>query len=155
MHSIETWLPQPVGMGSMELDASVVAAIVLFLLVYFFLSNALIKPYVALVEKREALTKGTQDMAVGMRSEAERVVAEYEEQLKAARLEASSLRDGVRQEGKVEEARLVEAARGDAGKRATEARARLDAQVGEARKGLEARADELAEEIAGRVLVTG
>ncbi|TVR01426.1 MAG: hypothetical protein EA398_10065 [Deltaproteobacteria bacterium] len=153
MQSIESWLPEPAAMGSMELDASFVAALVLFLLVYLFLSNVLIKPYVALVQKRDALTKGTKDAAVGMRAEAERVVSEYEESMKAARLEASGLREELRRSGQQEEQRLVEGARRDATTRSAEARTSLEAQIAEARTGLEQRADELADEIASRVLI--
>lgn len=151
MNAIETWLPAPAAMGSMELDASFLAALVMFLLVYAFLSNVVIKPYVALVQKRDALTQGTKDTAVGMRVEAERVVAEYESSMQSARVEAAELREGLRREGQEEEARLVSDARAEVSRRMASSRAALAEQVGAARAQLDRRAEELAEEIAGRV----
>ena len=146
------WLPEPVAMGAMELDPTVFGAMVLFLVMYFVLSQLVIRPYAALVEKRDTLTGGTKEAALAIHAQAEEALQQHESSLQRARLEAAELRESLRREGKEREASLLADARERAEAQMRATRSERDAQLAQAREELSTRADELSAEIARRVL---
>lgn len=64
-----------------------------FLVLWSVLGNVLFKPYIKLLDEREARTSGDEDVAIAKRQEAKSLQAEIEEQLRIARLEGIRTRD--------------------------------------------------------------
>ena len=79
------------------LTAEIVIQIVLstgiFLIVWFVVGNNLFKPYLALLDEREARTSGAEKEAAGTSEETVRKTAQLEDELRAGRAEGVATRD--------------------------------------------------------------
>jgi F-type H+-transporting ATPase subunit b len=127
--------------GLIDLDATFVVQLVLFLVLIIALKILLFDPYLALSDKREEATDGARRLAEKAQADAEVAGAEIEKRLSATRAEGVRLRNELRTEGeragkvetdktrsqleKVTDRRLTELAGAEAGARValpTEAR---------------------------------
>lgn len=95
------------GAFMIALDYSVIVQIVAFLVLWFLLSKLLFGPFLGLVEERERRTDGARAEAARLAAEGERLRAEYERAIEAAKEEGRRLREELLEEGRRAQERLV------------------------------------------------
>ena len=149
---LQTTLPAMQRMGMIDVDATALVSLGIFLVVIVLLHNLLFKPYLALVHERDRLTVGAQGAATATAERATAVLAEYTDKIEAARREAVALREGLRKDAVAEEARIVGDARAAAESTLGASRGRLAAAVATAEAQVETRAASLAQAIVAKVL---
>jgi len=138
--------------GAVDLDASAFLSALIFLGLYFVLNELLFKPYLAIVEKRDAMTSGAEDDATSLTRSADEAAAEYEERRLEARAEAVTLRDRLRAEGKSKEEEIVNAARQRAAEIMAARRQEVSYQLAAAEVQLDIQARELSKAMASRMV---
>ncbi|MGH7829798.1 MAG: ATP synthase F0 subunit B [Candidatus Binatia bacterium] len=111
------------------LDYTIIVQIVSFLLLWFFLSRLLFRPFLRLLEEREQRTEGARAEAALLREEAERLRAEYEEQVMRAKDEGASIKEALRHEAAKARERLLGEARETASRRLEAMRAEMQREL--------------------------
>jgi F-type H+-transporting ATPase subunit b len=135
-----------------DIDGTVFIQLGLFLVVMFFLSQVLFRPYLKMRADREAGIEGARDDAKRMDEQAKLQIADYENQLMKARVRSTDDRQKLRAEGVAREREIVEAARKSTQAAADEAKQKLAADAAAARAALEPRTQEIARAIVTKVL---
>lgn len=152
MHEILDWLPTPAAQGVMAFDPTFFVAWPLFLLLMLVLWKLLLQPYADILEERDRLTAGTKSAATEMEVKAQETLTRYESDLAAARAEASSMRETLRQEGAKSQASALEAARSDVEALLTARRAEIEREHQAAQAGVNERVSELSAALVERLL---
>ncbi len=124
----------------------------IFLLLMAVLYPTLFKPWLATRERREGAITGTLQAADELRAEAERVGADYDSRIADVRGRAAAVRSEAVKAGEAERARRLADSRTAAGTDLQALRDRLATQSEAARATLSARIDELANDIAAKIL---
>lgn len=145
-------LPKLSAASMVDLDATLLISGAIFVVMMVLLNQLLFKPYLAITQERARLTTGAKDSADATLAEAETMLAEYDEKLHAARVEASEIRDGLRKSGEADEQRIVSSARDQAASKLAAKREALQSQIEKAEREIDTRAAELSQAIVGRVL---
>lgn len=153
MSELQAALPPLQAAGAVDLDLTSVISGVLFVLLLVVLRGWLFKPYLEILDKREALTEGATDEAEALQAKAEALASDSARQLEAAHAEATAIRDSFRKDAKAREDELLAAARTDAAASLEKSRASLDAARARAEGDLEARAQSLSKDIVRRLVV--
>ena len=135
-----------------NLNATLLIQIVVFLPLMVLLNRLLFKPMVRVLEERKDRTETRRKKAVQLDGEAEGLWAEYQKRVQEARADGDRTREQLVRQGEAERQKLVDAAGSQAEKTVTEVRARVRAEVQEARKALEAEAKALAGSAAQKIL---
>lgn len=123
-----------------------------FLVTVGVLNVLLIKPIREIIKKRKELMTEQMEKIEGFNSNAEKKVADYESQLTAARKEANDIRSSMKDEGTVEEQKLMSAAGEEASSTIQAARAEIKSQVKGAMDQLTKDVDKFAEAATGKIL---
>ncbi len=123
-----------------------------FLVTIFVLNVLLIKPIREIIKKRKGLMADQLEKIEGFNNSAEKKVADYEAQLTSARKEANELRSAKKDEGSVEEQKLLSAAGEEASSTIQAARAEIKTQVKGAMDQLTKDVDKFAEAATGKIL---
>jgi F-type H+-transporting ATPase subunit b len=153
MSELQAALPSLQTAGTVDLDMTSVISGALFVLLLIILRGWLFKPYLAILDKREALTEGAADEAEGLQARAAALSADADRQLDAAQAEAAAIRESFRRDAKAHEEQLVSAARSDAAKALEKSRATLGGVRARAEAELEANAQSLSQDIVRRFVV--
>lgn len=124
----------------------------IFLLLMAILHPMLFKPWLATRERREQAIAGTAAAAADLRTRAEEKGREYDARLAEARARAAGLRSDAVKEVEADRQRQLAAARATAGEEMESLRTRLASEAESARTTLAARVDELAQDIATKLL---
>lgn len=111
------------------LDYTVIVQIVSFLLLWFFLSRLLFRPFLRLLEEREQRTEGARAEAALLREEAERLKAEYDQWVAKARNEGGTIKEALRLEAAKARERLLGEARETASRRLEAMRAEMQREL--------------------------
>ncbi len=135
-----------------SIDWTFAAQIITFLIVWAGLKSLLFDPMLGVLEERESRTKGNQEKASTLRSEAEALHADYEERIREVRHALHEQLEENRKAAVAEERQIVAAARDAAAAQLSETRAEVAAQIEQARAALRGQAEALAAEVADRVL---
>jgi F-type H+-transporting ATPase subunit b len=135
-----------------DLDGTLLVQFILFIVMLVVLSKVLFKPYLKLRADREHGIDGAKHKAHEMETSADKMVADYEAQLQAARLKGAEERAKLRAEGAARERQILGAARDEAQRTLDEARGKVRAQAETARKALEAQAATLAKQVTRKIL---
>jgi F-type H+-transporting ATPase subunit b len=140
------------GYPLIDIDGTAYVQFGLFLATMAIATQFLIRPYLAMRDRRSAGIEGAQAEAVRMSAEAEAKLASYESQLAVARTRANEERRRVRSEAAAHQRDVTEQARAEATVTLDAAKARVAAETATARATLMPRASELAGAIASRLL---
>jgi F0F1-type ATP synthase membrane subunit b/b' len=124
--------------------------IVLFLVIY--LRGMFFKPIARLLAERYEATEGARKAAEESMRNAERQIAEYEEKLRAARGEIYAEQAQALKAVEAENAAQLERTRREAETQIARAHAQLLEESEQARRSLESRSSELADQIVARIL---
>lgn len=135
-----------------DIDGTIFIQAGIFLLLMAVLHPLLFRPWLAARDRREAAITGTQQAAGELRAEAERVGAEYDGRLADVRGRAAAIRSEAVKAGEADRARRLADSRNAANTDLQSLRDRLAQQAEAARTTLSARVDELASDIATKIL---
>lgn len=135
-----------------DFDWTVVVQFLLFVFMFLILSRYLWKPYFKMRDGRHVGIEGAKEEAKALRTEARQMVADYDAQLGAAKQRGAEERTRLRSEAATYERQVVGAARQEADKLLTEARATVAAKTAAARATLDKEAGGLANQIVEKIL---
>lgn len=133
---------------------TVIGSAVIFLCVWAFLSRVLLKPFLALIEEREARTVGDEHSAVEMKKDAKLLQAKAEEELRLCRLAGIEARDARVQAAKEEGQRLVERTSANAAEELKRAQDSIEQLKVQAYREIPAEAEKLADLVLAKALST-
>ena len=138
-----------------DLQGIIVRALPTFfvvVLLYFILKSLIFRPIEQVLEERRKRTLGAIEASEATLKEVERKSAEYETALSAARSEIYQGVENNREALIAEQAKSLEQARAKASELVAAAKSEIETETAQARAGLAAEAERLADEIAGRIL---
>jgi len=138
-----------------DLQGIIVRALPTFfvvVLLYFILKSLIFRPIEQVLEERRKRTLGAIEASEATLKEVERKSAEYETALSAARSEIYQGVETNREALIAEQAKSLEQARAKASELVAAAKSEIETETAQARAGLAAEAERLADEIAGRIL---
>ena len=135
-----------------DIDHTVWIQLLLFFIVAFIGSRLLFRPYLRMRDERAAGIEGARDEAARLSAEADARLAHYEREISVARGKAQDERRTVRTEAAVRQREATEKARTDTSRAYEDARLRVERETNLARQQLMPRANEVAEDIAGKLL---
>lgn len=136
----------------MELNATLLLQLALFLGLLAWLSNVLFAPMSKVFDERERRIDGAADEALAMRAGANEKAQLIEEKLAGAQADARVQLNALREQGLKKQRELVETARVKSQARLDTARGELAEAAQSARTDLEKDAEKIASEIVERVL---
>jgi F-type H+-transporting ATPase subunit b len=137
---------------NVDLDASLVVQIGLFILLLVILKPLLFDPMLKLFEEREKKIEGTRREATKEDERSAKALAKYEAICAKAREEGSRERDQIRAEGQKKEAEILSLVRAQTTATIEDGRKAIASEAKAARESLGAEAKVLGQAIASRVL---
>jgi F-type H+-transporting ATPase subunit b len=137
-----------------ELLLNAVPTIILFLLLFFCYTALVHRPLLKVLAERHALTEGAVAKAQTDIAAADAKTAEYEQKLREARAAMFKELEQRRQRLLDARSQAVAQARGEADSRVKAAKAEIDKQAAQAKAGLQAQGETLAQRVIDQVLHT-
>ncbi len=134
------------------INGSLVTLFVIFTIFHIVVSNLYSKPYQRLFELREKSTSGAVKDADGLIEKSEAMQSEYLAQMKDLNAKVRQILKTKEDEAKIEAAKILEVAAGEARQKIVNAQAELSSQKGELWAVLTKEVPGLATEIANKVL---
>lgn len=135
-----------------DVDSTLALQFVLFVVMALVATKWLFRPYLAMRDERTAGIEGARADAEKLSAQADASLADYEERLAAARARAAVEQRKIRADAVAHEAEVTERARTEAASVVASARANVETEITTARGELLPRADELAREMASKLL---
>ncbi len=136
----------------LDFDLTSIFQFAIFLVVAFFASRFIFKPYLRMRDERDAGTQGAREQAAAMTAEAESSLANYNAQLVAARDRANAERQKVRAEAASFQRELDDKTRAEIATATKAAEAKLTTEIDTARDELLPKATMIGHEITSRLL---
>jgi F-type H+-transporting ATPase subunit b len=133
-------------------DFTFVYQIGLFLVLFVLLKALWFGPALQVIRERAVRSEGAVKEARAIQAEAEKLRAEHEATLEAARAEAQRDMQEVVRAAEAEQKRMIDAARADARRTLEDVRARMAEEIAAARRGLRDSAGEIARAVAQKIL---
>lgn len=140
------------GGSIIDLDGTVFVQLAMFFVAFGALYVLVFKPMVALLEAREQAIDGAKDAAKHLDHDVRAKQEAFESELRKVRSTSGEERDRLRAEGQDLERKLLDTVRTETIKLVADARTRLDEEARIARNELGAKKNELAREIASKVI---
>jgi F-type H+-transporting ATPase subunit b len=140
------------GGVTLDFDLTFIVQMAAFTVLVLVLKPLLFDPLMKLFEERERRTEGAKLLARKMDERAGEILRRYETELETVRRAAAEERERLRAEGQRLEAQIVAEARADVAKMLEQGKVRLDGERRANRAELAAKTQEIAREIAARVL---
>jgi len=135
-----------------DIDGTLIVQGVIFLLLVAILGRLLFRPWLETQARRADSIGGALKEADRMRAKADKLDSEYETRLAAAREDANLIRSTAYREEEARQAERVADTRAEAARELEATRERIARESESARAGMRARIDELAAQIAQRLL---
>ncbi len=136
----------------LSLDVSFVIQIVSFLVLWFALKYLLFDPFVRVLDERQQRTVGTSEQAARTKVQAEATAAEYERRLHDVRVQLAAAAAAAQAATQAAQRELLAAAQGETTTQLAQLRENLSRQMEATRPTLATAAQELAADMAGRVV---
>ncbi len=143
------------GGVSVDLDRSFLFQAVVFLVVIWLLKPLLFDPVLRIFEERERRTDGARDEAREMQEEAGSLLRKYEHELVRVHQVAAEVREQNRNETTKLENEILEEARASTTQILSDGRKNIEDEVGKIRFDLGKRSQQLAGDVASRILGKG
>lgn len=125
---------------------------VFFLIVVVLINELLLKPMLAVMDKRKQSVEGNQQAAREADAEAREMKSKFSEQIGLARKEAAQEREKVRKTAAEEEAKIIKESREKAGNMLADLREKIAAEYRQAQESLKADSEAMGKDIAARIL---
>ena len=136
----------------LSINYTVFIQIAIFLLAIFILNKLVFKPFLNLVDRRDKLTRGAIEEAQALEARVEEIIAEYDVKLNEARALAIEERNKIILEGQTVADSIIGKAREETGVILADAKTKLEADTQEIKEKIKGDIDELAGDIASKVL---
>lgn len=133
-------------------DPSLLAIMAIFLLNCLVVSRFFLKPINQLLDARERETRTADQLYEESLARFNEATSAMEEQLHAAKRDASQVRDRFRADAAARRAQLIERTQGEAKSAIAQAEEKMQRDVGEARETIKRQSEELARFAAERIL---
>lgn len=133
-------------------DKTTFIQLALFVIFLLTIRALVFRPFLALLESREARTRGTREKAIEIAARFETRSKEYERSIAEAQAAAVARRQSARDAGAAERDRLLGAARGEIEGEIERSRDALDRETVQARTDLSTRGRDLSLEVVRRVV---
>lgn len=153
--SLSTLAAMMSGAVSIDIDRTFIIMMVVFAFLVVALKPLLFDPVLAVFEEREKRTDGAKAEARKMQEQAGELLRRYEHELERVNQVAAEERERLRTETARLESQILEEARAAAGKIGDEGRKKIEGEVNAIRFELGRQSEQIAREIAARVLGRG
>ncbi len=140
------------GDDLLSVNKTVFIQIVIFLAAIFILNTLVFKPFIALIDKRDKLTRGAIEEAKELEQKVKDIIKEYDGKLHEARLVAAEERSLIVHEAQVASNEVITKARAQAGALMDDAKVKLEAETKEMKEMIKGDIDGIAKDIASQVL---
>lgn len=131
---------------------TIIIHMVFFLIMVWVLHQFLFKPILQTIDARKDTVDGNQGSTKDMDSRADELARQYNEKMEESRKEAVLEKEKLKRAGETEEDRIIKESREKVGDMIADLRERIAADFQQAKQGLQADADAMGKDIAGRVL---
>ena len=135
-----------------DIDYTVFVTFAIFLIAFLIATQLLFRPYLKMRDERHAGIEGAREEANRLRAETDARLSDFDQQVQEARSKALDERRVVRTEAATRQREIQDQARADAASSMAAARQKITEEAGAARQQLLPRADELARDIASKLL---
>ncbi|HEX5661003.1 MAG TPA: ATP synthase F0 subunit B [Polyangiales bacterium] len=135
-----------------DLDGTVFVQFAMFSIAFVILYALVFKPMVRLLDARDVAIEGSKQEAKHLETEVQQKQAQFEAELRRVQTAAGEERERLRGEGQERERALLDRVRVETQQLVAEGKSRLETEARIARAELSAQRNELAREIASRVL---
>jgi F-type H+-transporting ATPase subunit b len=136
----------------LDLDASLLIIFAIVWILLLVLKKVFFKPMQEVREERSTQINRNKKKSAGAQEEYEKTLAEIEEKIKAARIEAGLARDNLESEARQEKEQLLEEVSRASKDQVSKAKAELEEQMKGLLKEMEKQSELLAEKIEKRLL---
>jgi len=136
----------------MEINATLVVQIIIFLALLTWLSRFLFQPFLKLFEEREKCIEGARQEAQSLQVEVQQKLSEIEERIELARREAKKLLLDLKAEGVEYQRKILDVARKETKEKSEAAEAELKKQVQNIKSQLEQRVPTFSTKVMERFL---
>ena len=136
----------------LSVNYTVFIQIIIFLIAIFILNKLVFKPFLNLVDRRDMLTRGAIEEAHELEDKVKAIIEEYDLKLNEARDLAIEERNKLIIEGQTVATEVIGRAREETGVLLEEAKTKLEAETKEIKEKIKGDIDELATDIASKVL---
>ena len=133
-------------------DLTLLVQMVIFLGLVFILNQILYKPILSIIDRRKKQLEESENEIQLFNDSVEKKVAEYEEKLKLAKLNASEQKKEIIEEGANQAKKIVDAVRNEIPSMAREFQQKMDAEIQKAQAVLDGHSKQLSLEIAQKIL---
>ncbi len=135
-----------------SIDSTIWFQMANFLILMFVLNVVLFKPILRVIERREKHLQGLDEEVKSLDQSVEEKMANYEEKLRQARLEAMSEKNEIQQKASGEGKSKMDEARNEILQIFDDFKQKLDKEMSSARKILKTQAEKISVEISEKVL---
>ncbi|NPV05810.1 MAG: ATP synthase F0 subunit B [Syntrophaceae bacterium] len=135
-----------------DIDYTLFIQLVLFLLLIWILNQVLYKPLLRIMERRKEILDKAQEEVKNVQETIDRRVAEYEEKIRAAKMQAMGQKGDLAREGAEVAKEITDKAKAEIAAMMGEFQARLEKELASAREILRNQSVRISSEIAEKVL---
>lgn len=135
-----------------EINQSLIVQIVTFVIFLWIVNYLVFKPIVSVLNERRQRIEGTVEKAELMEAEIQKKLEEYEGRIEEAKVQAAHEKEGIRRQGESAAKEIVEKARTELARDIPIIRRQIATETDRTRRELERLAQEMARDIACRVL---
>lgn len=135
-----------------DIDYTLFIQLVLFLLLIWILNQVLYKPLLRIMERRKEILDKAQEEVKNVQETIDRRVAEYEEKIRAAKMQAMGQKGDLAKEGAEAAKAITDKAKAEIAAMMGEFQARLEKELASAREILRNQSIRISSEIAEKVL---
>lgn len=139
-------------LSQLPFDRTMLAILVAFMLIYWIAKTFFFIPVLNLLEERAAEIESAEQAFLGARADVEAELEEQRAKMAAERGEARAERDGIRREALAAREAMVAETQRLTEEKLDAARSELDGVVATERAALEAKAEQLASQLADKIL---
>ncbi|HNQ02527.1 MAG TPA: ATP synthase F0 subunit B [Syntrophales bacterium] len=135
-----------------DIDSTLFIQLVLFLLLIWILNQVLYKPLLRIMDRRKEILDKAQEEVKNVQETIDRRVAEYEEKIRAAKMEAMGQKGDLAKEGAEAAKVITDKAKAEIAGMMGEFQAKLEKELAAAREILRNQSIRISSEIAEKVL---
>ncbi len=135
-----------------DIDSTLFIQLVLFLLLIWILNQVLYKPLLRIMDRRKEILDKAQEEVKNVQETIDRRVAEYEEKIRAAKMEAMGQKGDLAKEGAEAAKAITDKAKAEIAAMMGEFQAKLEKELAAAREVLRNQSIRISSEIAEKVL---
>lgn len=142
------------GDNLLSVDKTILVQLVIVIVALYALNVLIFKPLLGLLDRREKLTRGTLGEAKNLTEKAEKLIEDYNRQIDDARTMANKQRTEIRKEAQQAAAKMISEARQESQILLANYKKDLDAQAKSVKEKIKPEIENLAGNIASKILGT-